>query len=755
MPHEIYPYHPVITISEEDDLDGELSSVGRRLRDLRHAQNAGQRIPFIDLTQDEEQRRNVLQYEIRIIDELNGRNYRSRNVAPLRSISIPTRLELSSFRYNQKLIKRGTCVEVPQREQEDYCWQFLHVHAIYTDSQSHSVILRGIRLARHRHMRGLFPRFKNEVCALYDIDKKDSRHEDLQAAVEISVMQVISTRALSRTNDVFPSHRFNRSQWETIKDVENKAVLVQRWKHYRYWPTTEAMASKKSYSGAVVRLRCADIDDPHLRVADDKLRNEFRGGIIRGGSFRGGQAAIPTVDVDGTKGGQGAAALEHRQKYTADDYFCGAGGASCGIRRAGLQLRIACDMEHVACKTHRENFPEATLKQMNISHLIEESENSTDHSDCVHFSPPCQVWSPAHTQTGKDDEANVAALYTIEKVLERRRPRISTGEQTFGLLFDRNEEFFNALVGQYTALGFSFSWDILRFKEYGLPSIRRRLIWIASCPGEALPPFPMPTNAETGGELPAPVTLRDVLRKTRGSRRNDPLHDVELMLHKARNSLKFPRAPYDDRCQIGTVTTSGSEWAHPSGQRNFTLRELAFIQGFPRSHKFFGTRTQINRQIGNAFPPVVVEILYRHLRKWLLRQDRVLPLHRNVITLDPIEDAVLILQSSKLKNLIMIDDGDDEEYHNQGARVPNEHHTSVRVEEAILIDGSEDVDMMDLTDNDIVEDYPNFSRESSRTLSAESLPSLIEMEVDSEDNAPSVASRHPEGAHRPSLFYQN
>ncbi|KAI0487633.1 S-adenosyl-L-methionine-dependent methyltransferase [Xylaria cf. heliscus] len=700
MSYEGYPYHPVIIIPEEDDLNSaELSGVERRLRDLQ--QNAGQRIPVIDLTQDKEQRRSLAQYEIQIIDELEGRNYGYRTAAPQR-----------------------TCVEVPQRLGEVYRWQFLHVHAIYTDSQSHNVVLRGIRLTRHRHMRGLLPRFKNEVCALYDLDKEDSRPEDLKAAVEISVTEVIRTRALSRTNDAFPSHRFNRSQWETVDDIESKAVLVQRWKHYRYWPTAEARATKKSYSGAVVRLRCSDIEDPHLRVPDDKLRNEFRGGIIRGGSFMGGQPTIPTVYVDGARGNQAqdtVATLGHKQKYTADDYFCGAGGASCGIRQAGFQVRIACDMDHAACKTYAENFPEATLKQMNISHLIEQSGNSTDHSDSVHFSPPCQVWSPAHTQTGKDDESNVAALFTIAKVLERRRPRISTGEQTFGLLFDRNEEFFNALVGQYTALGFSFSWDILRFKEYGLPSIRRRLIWIASCPGEALPPFPKPTNAETGGALPAPVTLRDVLSKIQRSRHRDPLHDVELMLYRARSSIKFPKKPYDDRCQIGTVTTAGSEWAHPSGQRNFTPRELAAIQGFPKNHKFFGSMTQINRQIGNAFSPVVVKTLYRHLRKWLLRQDRVVSSQPipDVVILDPVEDAVVVPRPARSGNPIIIDDDDEQDT----LANYNEQIMGVQVEDAVLID--DDVDMTDLTE--AVEDYPNFSRESSRTLSAESLPLLMEM----------------------------
>lgn len=142
-------------------------------------------------------------------------------------------------------------------------------------------------------------------------------------------------------------------------------------------------------------------------------------------------------------------------------------------------------------------------------------------------------------------------------VLERRRPRISTGEQTFGLLFDRNEEFFNALVGQYTALGYSFTWDILRFGEYGVPSTRRRLIWIASCPGEALPSFPRPTH---GPGLIAPITLQDALSRIKpSSRHNDPLHNVGDMLRRAKNSKKFPMKAYDDKIQTGTVTTAGSE----------------------------------------------------------------------------------------------------------------------------------------------------------------------------------------------------
>ncbi|KAI0535994.1 S-adenosyl-L-methionine-dependent methyltransferase [Xylaria digitata] len=716
--------NPIIVLDEDDYGNEELPPLEQGLRGLRSARHTGARIPVIDLTGIEEREKEVSQYETQIIERLDRAGssnlYRYRLTAPLRNPFIPKRSQISSFRYKNMLIRHGTVVEVPQRPRDAYCWQFIHVVMLYTDNLSDHVVLRGIKLTRNRHLRGMLPRMKNEVCALYDIDEDDDRPDHLQASEEILATEVIKTRAFCRTNEAFPKHRFNPEQWETMEAVENRGILVQRWKYCRYWPTYGAMRTKKSFKGAIIRLRSTDIEDEIFRVADDKLRNKFRGGIVRGGSFRGGRACVPTVNL-GTAGagedGGAVAILGDNQSYTADDMFCGAGGASCGIRQAGLRIMLACDSDEAACKTYRKNIPEASLKQMNILELSGELETPTAHPDTLHISPPCQVFSPAHTCTGKNDEANIAALYACAEVLQIRRPRISTGEQTFGLLFDRNEEFFNALVGQYTALGYSFSWDILRFQEYGVPSIRRRLIWIASCPGEALPPFPMPTNAENNRDLPPPVTIRDVLASIEPGNR-DPLHDVQGMLLKAKNSKKFPRGPYDDRCQVGTITTSGSEWAHNSGERNFTLRELACLQGFPMNYTFLGSMTQISRQIGNAFPPVVVEILYRHLRKWLLDQDFVVPRRRE----NSQANSMITTERQYRQDVIVVDPID------KVAAVPRPSKSTINnVEDVILVDDSENVDMTDAID--LVSDYPNFSRESSRTLSAESLPSLIEMEV--------------------------
>ena len=44
---------------------------------------------------------------------------------------------------------------------------------------------------------------------------------------------------------------------------------------------------------------------------------------------------------------------------------------------------------------------------------------------------------------------------------------------------------------------------------------------------------------------------------------------------------------------------------HPNGKRRMSCRELAAVQSFPLSYEFYGNRSSIYRQIGNAVPPLL------------------------------------------------------------------------------------------------------------------------------------------------------
>ncbi|KAM3496415.1 hypothetical protein MY3957_000255 [Beauveria namnaoensis] len=139
---------------------------------------------------------------------------------------------------------------------------------------------------------------------------------------------------------------------------------------------------------------------------------------------------------------------------------------------------------------------------------------------------------------------------------------------------------------------------------------------IASAPGEQSPPFPAPTHSEFGGNGTKPFnTVASTLARVR---MGDNLHNPEDV------QTFHPRRPSWDANTLGrTITTGGANSYHPSGRRDFTLRELACLQGFPKSHRFVGTLTKIRRQIGNAFPPNTVYVLYKHLHDWLLKVDNI------------------------------------------------------------------------------------------------------------------------------------
>ncbi|KAI1488017.1 S-adenosyl-L-methionine-dependent methyltransferase [Biscogniauxia mediterranea] len=606
------------------------------------------------------------------------------NSVSLRNPPIPSILAFSSYRYKSFSIKKGTVVQIPRRPRKELSWEFVEVSNIYKKGES--VILRGIALTRQRYLNGMLPRSPNEVCAVLEVEKDDNRDWNTQAAVEVPVTEVVRIRQLRKTNALYPCHRFDDSIYLSKEAIETRAPIVQRWILVSFYKSSKFRREHRSVSGILRRLKEEEVTDPFLSVSDSSLRNAWRGGIVPGGSFLAGHQSIP--------------------RYSAGDFFCGAGGASLGMKKAGFEVVVACDMDPAACQTYRTNFPRTGLQEMPVYNFVKQQNEtrSRRHTDVVHISPPCQTWSPAHTIAGPNDDANMAALFSCGDIIAKERPRITTGEQTFGILFGRFEAFFNSLVFQYTSLGYSFEWDLLNLSHYGLVQPRKRAVWIASCPGEALPPFPAPTHVDK------PVTVRQVLRAVSPCA---SLHNIADMHQRA----PFRKPAYDDRAPLRRcITTNCADNYHPSGLRNFTIRELAMLQGFPINYQFRGTARQIKRQIGNAFPPTVVKVLYSHIHAWLLQKDNVV---EQAIDID--DDVTVIDLDPGPREYIVIDNDEDNDRH---AHHEIQGHGHPEVITIVISDSSDDDDeVMECDDNDVM----RFSRESSRTLS---IGSDQDMEID-------------------------
>ena len=177
---------------------------------------------------------------------------------------------------------------------------------------------------------------------------------------------------------------------------------------------------------------------------------------------------------------------------------------------------------------------------------------------------------------------------------------------------------------------------------------------IGAGPGERLPPFPPSTHSpgigrsQRNGGLKPLTTARQALSVLDGRRRH-PLHQPYLQ------PFQNPRAPWDgDKPLPFTVTCRAAESYHWSGLRQFTPREYALLQGFPLHHNFAGN--YVKKQIGNAFPPIFVKMLYKHLVNWLDSQDNVVRVHYARV-----EDGAIPFRAPTAQRHINIEPKEDQE----------------------------------------------------------------------------------------------
>ncbi|EGO51717.1 RIP defective [Neurospora tetrasperma FGSC 2508] len=493
---------------------------------------------------------------------------------------------------------------------------FVRVNSIVRLRQAHvnNVSIRGHGFTRAKEMNGMLPKQLNECCLVASVDTRDPRPWREQAILDINPENVLTTRELRVTNAPFPRYRDGSADMAIKRQqVKDMGILVSRYSYVEYHQT------EKPREWSFLRVEEKEADEG-FRLSDDVLVNGWRGSKVPGGSFlpagqEHGHGHVHNVDdLTSTLPSRGPKQVPSDQKYTAGDTFAGAGGASRGITDAGVHLEFCVDNWEHAVASLNANFQgqDTTIYDIDMHNFIVDKE-IRHRVDILHLSPPCQVWSPAHTRPGQNDEKNLAILFSCTHLIEKIRPRLFTVEQTFGILHPRFDNFFQSLVHGFTDHGYSVRWKVVNFSHYGLPQPRRRLIMIGAGPGEKLPPFPSPTH---GNGLKPATTARQALAAI-DERRRYPLHQPYLQPFPTR------KAPWDgDKPLPYTVTCGAAENYHWSGLRQFTPQEYALLQGFPMHHKFAGS--YIKKQIGNAFPPIFVKLLYKHLVVCLDKRDNII-----------------------------------------------------------------------------------------------------------------------------------
>jgi DNA (cytosine-5)-methyltransferase 1 len=348
------------------------------------------------------------------------------------------------------------------------------------------------------------------------------------------------------------------------------------------------------------------------------------------------------------------------------DLFCGCGGLSVGFQMDGYKIAAGVDHDDAALATFKANFPtsqclSADLAAKGIGQQLKERIGGAK-VDVVVAGPPCQGFSLTGPRNF-DDPRNQLYLAVFETV-KAMQPAGFVIENVRGMASLYGGQVREEVIRRFARLGYSTVAQVLCAADYGVPQIRHRLFFVGLRSELGVFEFPDPTHGP-GRPLPF-VTCKDAIGdlpplyppdfgEEVSVLESDSDSDFQSLMRRNSNKLfnhVATRHTEIVRQVIALVPAGGDHkdlppgigkhrkfneaWTryHPSrpshtidtGHRNHfhyeldrvpTVRENARLQSFPDRFRFVGTRTQQNRQVGNAVPPLLVKAIASHLRHWI------------------------------------------------------------------------------------------------------------------------------------------
>lgn len=346
-------------------------------------------------------------------------------------------------------------------------------------------------------------------------------------------------------------------------------------------------------------------------------------------------------------------------KPTVISLFSGAGGLDYGFEAAGFETAVAIEMNAACCETlranRRWNVIERDIFDVPSAEILEVSGLKKGDADLLIGGPPCQpfsksgYWARGDAMRLADPRSNTLSAYL--RILEDVRPRAFLLENVEGLAYRNKDEGLKLLLEAFDGINrrtksrYKPVFQVLNAAEYGVPQLRKRLIMIGARDGEQFR-FPEPTHDD--GQLslfggPAFRTAWDAI----GDVTPDPSEDLALT---GRWADLLPSIPEGQNYQWHTDRMDGEplfgwrrhfwsfllklaknqpSWtiqAQPgpaSGpfhwdNRRLSMRELCRLQTFPDDVHIAGSRVSMQRQVGNAVPSLLGEILGRAIRTQIL-----------------------------------------------------------------------------------------------------------------------------------------
>lgn len=300
--------------------------------------------------------------------------------------------------------------------------------------------------------------------------------------------------------------------------------------------------------------------------------------------------------------------------------------------------------------------------------------------DIIIGGPPCQAYSYIGRAKDKNrmqyDKRNYLYEFYIE-FLKGLNPKLFIFENVPGLLTAGGGKYLQDMLEGMRSLKYTVPDPrIINAADFGVPQNRKRVIMIGWKKGlninldeifqaidkkneycvlnflEDLPQIKAGTgehlsNYKKDSEILRALGIRtkdDILLDhiARPHNTNDlSIYKIAVQNYKKGRKLKYNQLPANlkthnnqtsflDRFKVveegsnachtivAHISKDGHYYIHPDIKQNrsLSIREAARLQTFPDSYKFEGSRTSQLRQIGNAVPPMLSEVVAKRLKKY-------------------------------------------------------------------------------------------------------------------------------------------
>ncbi len=322
--------------------------------------------------------------------------------------------------------------------------------------------------------------------------------------------------------------------------------------------------------------------------------------------------------------------LQNKQldkKYTMVSLFAGAGGLDMGFENQGFDVIWANDIDKDACETHRA-WSKAKVVQGDIGKI---DFNTIPKSDVIAGGFPCQGFSLAGPRK-LDDKRNILYKHFVNLV-EEKLPHIFIAENVKGILTLGEGAIIEAIIEDFSDRGYDVFPHLVNAKSYGVPQDRWRVILIGFNKKLCI------TNYQFPKALEKTITLGEALKDVPKPHKDDICQGAYSPRYMSRNRKRgWHESSYTIPAMSKQVALHPSspdmikcgedkwEFGKNGETRRLSWQEAAAIQTFPTGMEFKGNLTSKYKQIGNAVPVKLAEVIAADLKKLL---DNTLPLENN------------------------------------------------------------------------------------------------------------------------------